>query len=144
MRPLSPRRLRLIRILTVLGIGVYGYLTYVHFSGAPIICGGSSSCETVNYSRYAFIGTVPVALLGLGAYVAILALSLIPVDPDRQWPQQLIFGLALAGVLFSGYLTYIELFVLYAVCWWCATSAIVIVLIFVTAWPRPDRQVDAS
>lgn len=131
-----PARRRWITILSILGIGVSGYLTYTHFSGEPILCGGSSSCETVNASRYAFIGPLPVAVLGLGMYIAIGLLSLLPPSEDRIWPDQLLFGFALIGVLFSAYLTYVELFILYAVCWWCAASAVLILLIFLLALPR--------
>jgi uncharacterized membrane protein len=90
----------------------------------------------VNSSRFAFIGPIPVAALGLGAYIAILVLSLIKTDENRLWPSQLIFGFALIGVLFQGYLSYIELFVLYAICYWCVASQIIILLIFILALPR--------
>jgi uncharacterized membrane protein len=129
-------RPRLIAILALLGIGVSGYLTYTHLFGAPIFCGGASSCELVNSSRYAFLGPIPVALLGLIGYAAILALSFIPTNEDRQWPAQLIFGVALIGVLFQLYLTYIELFVLHAICYWCVASQIIILLIFILSLPR--------
>ena len=129
-------RQRWITILSLLGIGVSGYLTYIHYSGAPIFCGGSSSCELVNSSRFAFIGPIPVAALGLGAYIAILVLSLIKTDETRLWPSQLIFGFSLIGVLFQLNLTRVELFVLYAICYWCVASQIIILLIFILALPR--------
>lgn len=129
-------RQRWITLLSVLGIGVAGYLTYIHYSGEPILCGGSNSCELVNTSRFAFIGPIPVALIGLGGYIAILVLSLIKTDENRLWPAQLIFGFALIGVLFQGYLSYIELFVLHAICYWCVSSQIIILLIFILALPR--------
>jgi len=129
-------RQRWITILSLLGIGVSGYLTYIHYSGEPIFCGGSSSCELVNSSRFAFIGPIPVAALGLGAYIAILVLSLIKTDENRLWPSQLIFGFSLIGVLFQLNLTRVELFVLYAICYWCVASQIIILLIFILALPR--------
>src|SRR5512135_82662 len=129
-------RQRLITILSILGLGVAGYLTYTHFYGAPIFCGGASSCELVNNSRFAFIGPIPVSLLGLIGYVIIFALSWIPTNEDRQWPAQVIFGVALIGVMFQLYLTYIELFVLYAICYWCVASQILILIIFILSLPR--------
>jgi len=129
-------RQRWITILSLLGIGVSGYLTYIHYSGEPIFCGGSSSCELVNSSRFAFIGPISVAALGLGAYIAILVLSLIKTDENRLWPSQLIFGFSLIGVLFQLNLTRVELFVLYAICYWCVASQIIILLIFILALPR--------
>jgi uncharacterized membrane protein len=133
---MDKRRLA-ITILSILGIVVSGYLTYIHYSGEPIFCGGTNSCELVNSSRYAFIGTIPVSALGLLAYIAILILSFIKSDADRQWPAMLTFGLALIGVMFQLYLSYIELFVLHAICYWCVSSQIIILVIFILALPRP-------
>jgi uncharacterized membrane protein len=99
-------------LLSLLGIFVSGYLSWSHFSGEAVYCGGASSCELVNSSRYAYLGNIPVAVLGLLAYLAILALSLIPPHDDRQWPEVLRFGLALIGVMFQWYLFYIEVAVL--------------------------------
>lgn len=129
---MDKRRLA-ITLLSVLGIGVSGYLTWIHYSGEPIFCGGSNSCELVNSSRFAFIGSIPVSAFGLGAYVLILAISLIKTDENRLWPAQAIFGLALIGVLFQWYLFYIEVAVLHALCYWCVASQITITLIFILA-----------
>jgi uncharacterized membrane protein len=135
-------RQRLITILTLFGLGVSGYLTYTHLFGVPIYCGGASSCELVNSSRYAFLGPIPVSLLGLIGYLAILVLSFIPTNDDRQWPAQLIFGVALIGAMFQLYLTYIELFVLHAICYWCVASQILILLIFILALPRSMQEAE--
>jgi uncharacterized membrane protein len=137
-------RQRLIAILAILGIGVSGYLTYTHLFGAPIFCGGTNSCELVNSSRYAFLGPIPVSLLGFIGYAIICALSFIPTNEDRQWPAQLIFGVALIGVLFQLYLTYIELFVLYAICYWCVASQILILLIFILSLPRSSPATEEA
>ncbi|HZY42183.1 MAG TPA: vitamin K epoxide reductase family protein [Anaerolineae bacterium] len=128
-------------LLSVPGIFVSGYLTYIHYSGEPLYCGGSNSCELVNSSRFAFIGPIPVSALGLGAYIAILILSLIKVTEERQWPAILTFGVALIGVMFQWYLFYIEVAVLHALCYWCVASQTIITLIFMLALPRrtPDE-----
>jgi uncharacterized membrane protein len=125
-----------ITVLSLLGIFVSGYLTYIHYSGEPIICGGSNSCELVNASRYAFIGPIPVSALGLAAYITILILSLIKSDEERQWPAVLMFGVSLIGVMFQWYLFYIEVAVLHALCYWCISSQVIITAIFVLALPR--------
>ena len=141
-------RHRVIVILCVLGLGVAGYLTSIHYTGIPIFCGGLNSCETVNTSRFAFIGPlpviglIPVALLGVGGYLLMLALALFPSNEDRQWPDQLLFALALIGTLFQLYLTYIELFVLRAICYWCASDQVIILLIFLLALPRRLRTAE--
>ena len=134
-------RQRVIAIMAALGIVVAGYLTWSHYSGVPVYCGVSSSCEVVNTSRYAYLGDIPVALIGLIGYIAILALSLIPPQEERQWPMLLIFGGALIGALLQWYLFYIEVAVLRAICYWCVTSQAIITLIFLLAFPRRDPAV---
>ena len=137
------RRL-MITVMSVCGLFVAGYLSWSHFSGIPVYCGGSNSCETVNNSRYAFlgpfplVGQIPVATLGLTGYIIILVLSLVPATDDRQWPMLLIFGGALIGVVLQWYLFYIEVFVLRAICYWCVTSQTLITLIFLLSFPRQD------
>jgi uncharacterized membrane protein len=129
-------------VLAVLGLFVAGYLTWSHYSGEPVYCGGSNSCELVNNSRFAFLGPIPVALMGLTGYIIILVLSLIPPKEDRQWPRLLIFGGALIGVMLQWYLFYIEVVVLRAICYWCVTSQAIITMIFLLAFPRraPDFE----
>jgi len=122
-------------LLSLLGIFVSGYLSWSHFSGEAVYCGGASSCELVNSSRFAYLGNIPVAFLGLLAYLAILVLSLIPPRDDRQWPEVLRFGLALIGVMFQWYLFYIEAAVLHAFCYWCIASQTLITVIFILALP---------
>lgn len=133
-----------IMILSVLGIFVAGYLTWSHFSGEPVYCGGSNSCELVNTSRFAYLGPVPVALIGVTGYIIILVLSLIPQKEDRPWPMLLIFGGALIGTLLQWYLFYIEVAVLRAICYWCVTSQTLITLIFLLSFPRQDPAVEEA
>jgi uncharacterized membrane protein len=137
------RRLVII-VLTVLGIFVAGYLTWSHFSGEPVYCGGSNSCDLVNSSRFAYLGPIPVALLGVTGYIIILVLSLIPTKEDRQWPMLLIFGGALFGVILQWYLFYIEAAVLQAFCYWCITSQTLITLIFLLSFPRRAPGVEEA
>jgi uncharacterized membrane protein len=117
-----PPRLRLaIALLALVGLGISGYLTYVHYRGIAPICAASGGCEKVQNSRYAEVAGVPVALLGLIGYALILATALVRGDVAA------IAGsfLALAGLGFSVYLTYLELFEIHAVCQWCVASAVV-------------------
>lgn len=130
------RRRLAITVLSLLGMVVAGYLSYSHFSGEPVYCGGASSCELVNSSRFAYIGSIPVSVLGLAAYIAILILSLIRSDEERQWPAILTFGVSLIGVMFQWYLFYIEVAVLHALCYWCVASQAIITVIFILALPR--------
>lgn len=131
-------------LLSLLGIFVSGYLAWSHFSGEAVYCGGASSCELVNSSRFAYLGPIPVSVLGLIAYITILVLSLIPLKEDRQWPEVLRFGVALIGVMFQWYLFYIEAAVLHAFCYWCIASQIIITLIFILALPIWRARVAAD
>lgn len=108
-----------IAVAALVGLGISGYLTYVHYADVAPICTGSGSCEKVQDSRYAELAGIPVALLGLAGYVAILATALLTGELARMAGTTL----ALAGFGFSLYLTYLELFVIDAICQWCVASA---------------------
>jgi uncharacterized membrane protein len=109
-------------VLALAGVGVAGYLTWVHYADLePICAGGSGGCEEVQNSDYAKLAGVPVALLGLIGYVAILATLAIPGDAGRFAGALL----ALAGFGFSAWLTYVELFEIDAICQWCVASAVI-------------------
>jgi uncharacterized membrane protein len=121
------RRLTIaIIVLCLLGIGDAGYLTYVHYVGLKVVClSGGGGCETVQASRYAKIGGLPVAVLGLAGYIGILGSLAIRGELGRA----LGFALALVGFAFSMYLTYRELFTIHAICQWCVGSATLMTLL---------------
>jgi uncharacterized membrane protein len=130
---MSERRLHLAALAVAgLGICVAGYLTYVHYAGLePFCAGGGHGCERVQSSSYAKLGGIPVAVLGLGGYLAIAAALLAPGERARLAAA----ALAVVGAGFSGYLTYLELFVIDAICQWCVASAVLLTLLAVlTAW----------
>jgi uncharacterized membrane protein len=126
--------------LGLAGVGIAGYLTYVHYAGLQPVCGISHGCETVQTSRYASVAGVPVALLGLITYIMILV-SLRNRGGD--WPLLGGYALTLIGFLFSMYLTYREVFTIHAICSWCVSSAIVFTLMAVVGGVRVLR-VDAD
>ena len=102
----------------------------MHYSGSLALCIGVGGCETVQTSQWSMIGDVPVALLGLLGYVAILA-----VAAGRLWRPSpsldlALFALSLAATAYVAYLSYVEVFVLGAICPWCVSVAICSVLIF--------------
>jgi uncharacterized membrane protein len=119
---MTERRLRIaIAVLSLAGLGVAGYLTWVHYADLePICAGGSGGCERVQNSDYAELAGVPVALLGVVGYAAILGSLALPGEAGRFAGALL----ALAGFGFSAYLTYVELFEIDAVCQWCVASAV--------------------
>jgi uncharacterized membrane protein len=107
------------------GIGIAGYLTYVHYAGLHPICGISHGCETVQTSSYAYLAGLPVALLGLIAYVLILAT--LRGHGENAFLAGYILTLIAFG--FSVYLTYREVFTIHTICSWCVSSAIVFTLL---------------
>lgn len=121
---MGERRVRiLLALLAVSGALISAYLTWTHLRGAvPVCVGGSSGCETVQTSRYSEVLGVPVAALGLLAYAGLLSSAAIRGEAAA------LLGLfvALVGALFSVYLTWIELFVIRAICQWCVVSALLI------------------
>jgi uncharacterized membrane protein len=131
---MSPARRRDGAALAValLGAAVAGYLTYVHYAGLqPFCAGGSHGCERVQSSSHAELAGIPVAVLGLAGYLAIAGALLAPGEPARLAAA----GLAVTGFGFSAYLTYLELFVIDAICQWCVTSAVLATLLAVlTVW----------
>ena len=114
----------LLRTLAVVGLLISAYLTWVHYAGvAPVCVGGSGGCETVQSSSYATILGVPVAVVGLVGYSGLLLSASLRGEVGIY----LGFLVALVGALFSAYLTYLELFVIHAICEWCVASAAVMV-----------------
>lgn len=123
-------------ILIVAGIAIASYLTYVKLFGIEPYCAGVGNCEAVQSSPYAVLLGVPVAIWGLLGYLALLALFLVK---RSDWQglgflaRQAAFLVTLVGVLYSAYLTYLELFVINEICPWCVASAIVMTALFVLA-----------
>ena len=117
------RALRLLTALVALaGVVLAAYLTSAHYADASLVCPVGGGCETVQESEYAEIAGVPVAVLGLGAYVVLLALVLWDAPVARLAAA----AIALVGVLFSAYLLVVQLFVLDAVCVWCLVNDVLI------------------
>lgn len=122
----SDRALKVaIGVLCLIGIGIAGYLTYVHYEGLKVLCLSSGGCETVQSSRYAKLAGIPVATLGLVGYIGILGSLALRGELGRMTG----FGIALIGFGFSMYLTYRELFTIHAICQWCVGSAVLMTLL---------------
>ena len=113
-------------LLAAAGIGVAGYLTYVHYGElSPVCVGGGGGCERVQNSEYSEIAGIPVALFGLLTYIAIAAAQAVYTDTTRLFAA----GAAVIAFAFSLYLTYLELFVIDAICQWCVASAVIATLL---------------
>jgi uncharacterized membrane protein len=123
-----------ILILGIAGMVDAGYLSWAKLVNTVVVCApGLGDCDSVNNSSYAELYGIPVAYLGLLSYLFISVLAFMLIQKKREifWITYLIFGITLVGVLFSGYLTYIELAVLDAICFYCVISAVLMLILFV-------------
>lgn len=114
----------LLGAVSVVGIALSLYLTWTYAIGSSPAClGGSGGCETVQSSPYSRLLGIPVAALGLGGYAALL------LSAALRGVVGILSGLflALLGALYSGYLTWLEVFVIGALCQWCLASAALMV-----------------
>ena len=119
-------------VFAALGVFVSIYLSTKRLTGGSLACTRWAECDTVNNSVYAKIYGVPVAFIGLAGYLVLLGLALAALETEGNTQRRLLglgFVLALGGVGFSAYLTYIELYVLEAICVWCVISAVLITLL---------------
>jgi uncharacterized membrane protein len=140
---MSARALRTTLIaLAALGIALAGYLTYLHYSGTTPPCSiKGNPCSQVQKSRYSELAGVPVALIGLIGYIAILG-SLLAPESERA--RLVTMAMTLGGFGFSAYLTYRELFTLHKICEWCVSSAILVtIMMCLSVWRFLRGDVDA-
>ena len=132
-------------LLSLVGVFVAAYL-YLYKIGriGTMVC-GTGGCETVQLSRWSEFMGVDVALIGVIGYVVMLGVSLAGLQPGterRRWPAIALVVLSGGALLFSAYLTYLELFVIHAICRWCVVSALIVVGIFAAsllAWREQER-----
>jgi uncharacterized membrane protein len=128
-----------IPVLSIVGLGASIYLLYVEITQARALCGPVGDCNAVQSSPYAkLFGIFPIGLLGALGYVAIIITWLwrrFRSDALSRIAGPAMFGMALFGTLFSIYLTYLELFVIHAVCIWCLSSAVIITILMLLNLP---------
>jgi len=140
----SDQNLRIVTIiLAFIGLADSIYLTAIKITNTVAYClPGLGDCETVNTSRFSELFGVPIALLGALAYVMIL--SILYLESKNAFFTAngglLLFGLSLVGVLYSAYLTYVEIAVIHAICPYCVISALVLLGIFVISTIRLFRN----
>ncbi len=129
--------------LAILGAADALYLWVLKVTSAETMCIGSHGCITVNNSPYSEIYGLPISVLGLVAYLTILAVLALESRSAflAHYGPMGVFGLSLIGVLFSAYLTYLEFYVIRAVCPFCMASAVLITLLFLLSLARLIRQI---
>jgi Predicted membrane protein len=132
-----------IPIAIIGGLAVAGYLTFIEATATPVMCGPTGGCAEVQNSKYAILfGILPIGVLGLIGYLAILA-GWIVWQFGAQATQKLgalsIWGMCIFGVLFSIYLTFLEPFVIGATCMWCISSAVLMIILLLVSTPAAQQ-----
>jgi uncharacterized membrane protein len=134
----------ILAVLDVIGLAIASYLAIVEVGGGVPVCGPLKGCETVAQSEYSRIGGVPVAVYGVGLSLILLTLAITWWRTNLYGLLLAHYGLSLAGVIFEIYFLYIQIAVIRAVCVWCTTYGLSLILRFVVAlivWlrqPRPE------
>ncbi len=136
-----------VALLGMVGLLVSTYLALFKLGVIGDLTCAVGSCQRVQSSRWADFLGIPVAVWGVGFYLGVLGLSLAGIQrrfEDSRGVALLLVGLSGWGVLFSGWLTYLELFVIHAICMWCVVSAIITLLIFIASvadwWSLRDER----
>jgi uncharacterized membrane protein len=147
MRPAKNTKLNLILTWAAFGLAILGvldsiYLFIYKLTNLNALCLGNGGCHDVNFSPYSEIGGIPVSVFGIAAYLVIAIILLMErrFKPAREYGNLAVFGLSLAGLAFSVYLTWLEIYIIHALCPFCLASAVLICLIFILAMIRLFTQ----
>lgn len=141
------RHRQVIAVLSLVGFFVALYLWLYKIGVIGTLQCGAGGCETVQTSRYAEALGIPVAFYGVAGYAVLLAVSLAGLRSSLLGARRVtlaLAGLSTAGFLFSAYLTYLELFVIHAICRWCVVSAVLITVIWLVAVDAYRREQGAQ
>lgn len=134
----------ILAVLDVIGLAIASYLAIVEVGGGVPVCGPLKGCETVALSEYSRIGGVPVAVYGVGLSLILFSLAIAWWRTNLYGLLLAHYGLSLAGVIFEVYFMYIQIAVIKAVCVWCTSYGLSLILRFVIAlvvWLRQPRPV---
>ena len=127
----------LVALVALAGVFVALYLTLYKLGYIGTLACAVGSCETVQTSKWATFLGFPVGGWGVGYYLFVLALAIVGLSgrfADSRGLSQILVGVTAFGMLFSFWLTYLELFVIHAICQWCVISAVLATLLFVLSW----------
>jgi uncharacterized membrane protein len=132
----------ILAVLDVIGLAIASYLAIVEVGGGIPSCGPLHGCETVAQSEYSRIAGIPVAVYGVGLSLLLLTLAIAWLRTDKPQLLDLHYGLSLIGVIFEVYFILLQIFVIQAVCIWCASYGISLILRFFVAlyvWLKQGR-----
>ena len=136
----------ILAVLDVIGLVVAGYLSVVELSGKAPTCGVFGGCEEVARSQYNNFLGIPVAVFGVALSVTLLSLALAWWKTDIYGLLLGHYALSLVGVMFDGWFLYLQVFVIGAVCIWCLTYEVSLLLRFLIALivyyrqPKPEPE----
>lgn len=133
-------RTRALILLAAAGLVVSSYLVLKNSNPESVACSVAHGCETVLSSKYAYIGPVPVSVMGLVWYLVLLGL-VFAVSWRRLWPSSYLKLWTALGLAFSLYLLSLEIFVIHAYCLWCLSSLVIVSLLFGLIWGTKDRSI---
>jgi uncharacterized membrane protein len=134
----------ILAFLDIVGLAIATYLSVVELRGGVPACGPLKGCEEVALSEYSRIGGVPVAVFGVGLSLILLTLAIAWWRTNLYGLLLAHYGLSLAGVLFEAYFMYLQVAVIKAVCVWCTSYGLSLILRFVIAFavwlrqPKPE------
>jgi uncharacterized membrane protein len=126
----------IVAALALAGIFISLYLALYKLGVIGELSCSIGSCETVNTSKWATFLHLPVAVWGLFFYIDVFLISVLGTTrsfENESLVSVLLVAEAAIGVLFSAWLTYLELGVIHAICIWCVTSAGIVTLIFLVS-----------
>ena len=123
-----------IAVLAIAGAGVAAYLVYARYTGIRLAC-TTGGCETVQHSKYAKLAGIPVAVLGLTAYVAVFLTAFW----DRIEAAAIGAAIVLGGLAFGVYLIVIQVALIDAICQWCLASDAILFLLALACAERLRR-----
>jgi uncharacterized membrane protein len=140
-------RRMIVATLALAGIFVALYLLLYKIGVIGNLTCSIGSCETVNLSKWATFLGAPVAAWGVGFYIVMFVLGLLSLQDryaDSLGMSKLLVLISGSGVAFTVWLTYLELFVIHAICQWCVVSGVIVSIIFVVAVLDLRERSDAS
>jgi len=141
--PNSKRSLIIIWIAGIVGFLDASYLTLIKFTKTPLYCTpGLGDCHTVNASSWSELWGIPIAAFGAVTYAVVILILLLGKQNGwiNRYQNLILFGVSFTGFLYSMFLTYLELFVIHAICQWCMLSALSITVIMIAVITRFDFQ----
>lgn len=151
----SIKQSQIIPNLFVFGITLVGfigfldsvYLTAKRFAYGPIPCFVFTGCDTVAQSPYALLFGIPLSVIGIFFYLAVILLAIFYFEAKQKIAMKIFSLLSVFGFLASVYFVYLQAFVIKAFCFYCILSAVTSTTLFilgVTIWVQYLKNEEAK